>query len=125
MIAATLHGPDYWAPNHDETTIEVFNTLEDVIEALFQRYSANGAYDLHYTTLDGKEHDVRFPTFGAGCALTCYLTDGDHPDRIYTEEGALEVLSAVHGGYWDYIVALDWAREDENQLIVTVLKSGV
>lgn len=123
MIAATFAGPNYFSPNHDESSIEVHPTLEDVIEALFQRYSSNGRYELHYTTLDGAEHDVAFPGVEEDTSMTCYLTDGDNPDRIFTEAGVLEVLSAVHGGHWDYKVTL--MHNEQGTLTAAVERAGI
>lgn len=123
MIAATFHSPMYSPPNNDESSIEVFPTLKDVIEALFSRYTSNGKYEQHYTTLDGKEHDAAFPNVEAGTYLTCYLTDGDHPDRIFTEDGVMEVLSAVHGGHWDYTVSL--VESEQGSLVCQVERAGI
>ena len=61
MIAATFHGPNYWAANHDETTVEIYDDLGQVIEALFDRTDSNGRRDCSYDTLDGAHHSVRFP----------------------------------------------------------------
>lgn len=107
MIAATLSGPSYFSPNHDEHNIEVFATLQDVIEALLNRYAANGQYELAYTTLDGVEHSTRFPSFDVGTTFTCYLLGVNYQSPALRQDEVDEVLTAVHNHGWEYTVTLD------------------
>jgi hypothetical protein len=128
MIAATLRGPSYSPINYDFDSIEVFPTLEDVIEALFERYSANGRSAVMYETLDSKHHLMQFPDFGAGMSFTCYRMPEPDPDPEITatealESARLEVHTAVHGGWHDYIVTL--AESGEGTLVVQVERAGI
>lgn len=121
MIAAILNGPSYGAPNHDERTIEVFNHLGEVIDALFDRYSSNGKRTCDVVTLDGKIERTLFPTFGEGCQFTCY--EVSDPSLANRETLVMEVLTAVHGGHWDYDVEL--IATDSELLTVNIEKAGV
>lgn len=126
MIAAVLNGPSYGAPNHNERTIEVFDHLGEVIDALFDRYSSNGKRTCDVRTLDGGHALTLFPTFGEGCQFTCYEVLA--PSLVTRTAGeresiVMEVLTAVHGGHWDYNVELTLA--DNGMLAVTVEKAGV
>lgn len=126
MIAAILSGPNYWAPNHDEHSIEVFNHIGEVVEAMFDRYASNGKRTCDVVTLDGKITKTLFPTFGEGCQFTCYevpsvsLTNGV---KGTYEEIVMEVLTAVHGGHWDWDVEL--IATDSELMTVNVEKAGV
>lgn len=124
MIAATLHGPNFWAPNYDFDTIEVFPSLEEVIEALFDRYSSNGQRDCKAEYLDGHFSNLLYPTFGAGTYFTCYLLpDVDEEDEDAVEGRRLEAHTAVHGGWRDYTVTL--VESEEGSLVVTVERAGI
>lgn len=130
MIAATFHGTNYSPPNYDFDTIEVFPSLEEVIEALFDRYSANGKRTCPATYLDGSGSHVYYPTVEAGTYFTCYRMPEPDPDPDVTATEALEgvrleVHTAVHGGWKDYTVTLDWSRHDDEQLVVAVEKAGI
>ena len=124
MIAATFHGSSYAPPNYDFDTIEVFDTLEDVIEALFDRYASNGQRLIDSTFLDGSGQSVYWPTVGEGDYFTCYRTTPiDEADEDAVEGRRLEVHTAVHGGWHDYTVTL--AGGYDGSLMVTVLKAGL
>ena len=124
MIAATFHGPNYFTPNNDESSIEVHDTLEDVIEALFDRYSSNGRRHVSYTMLDGKHYDVLFPGVEAGTYFTCFLLS-EHVtrDTIHSDEDIEEVMTAVHGGHWDYTVSL--VEAEQGSLVCQVERAGI
>ena len=124
MIAATLHGPNYFSPNYDFDTIEVFPSLEEVVQALFERYSSNGRHQCEATYLDGHTESALYPAFG-GAYFVCYLLTQEAGSHELTEGMRMEAHTAVHGGWRDYTVALDWAREDEDKLIVTVDRAGI
>jgi hypothetical protein len=128
MIAATFHGASYAPPNYDFDTIEVFPSLEDVIEALFDRYSSNGKRLVESTYLDGHTTDVYWPTVQVGDGFTCYRMPEPDPDPEITatealESARLEVHTAVHGGWHDYIVTL--AESGEGTLVVQVERAGI
>ena len=112
MIAATLHGPNYWAPNHDEHTIEVFENLGAAIEALIERYRSNGQRQCEISYLDGTTESSLFPAFEIGTYLQCYTIEG-HVDRIPDEVQVMNTLSAVHGGYRDWALFLSTAEGDD------------
>ena len=124
MIAATFHGASY-APSYDFDTIEVFPSLEQVIEALFDRYSSNGQRKIDSTYLDGSTQSVYWPTVGAGDYFTCYLhgdvTEEEGEDAL--EGMRLDIHTAVHGGWKDYTVTLD--ESDEGTLRVIVERAGI
>lgn len=124
MIAATMHSPSYAPPNYDFDTIEVFPSLEEVIEALFDRYSANGQRLCPATYLDGSGSSVYYPTFDPGSYFTCYLLpDVDEADEDEVEGRRLTAHTAVHGGWKDYTVTL--AESDEGTLRVIVERAGI
>lgn len=124
MIAATFHGASYAPPSYDFDTIEVFDTLEDVIEALFERYSSNGQRQCDSTYLDGSTQSCCWPTVGAGDSFVCYRTTPiDESDEEAVEGRRLEVHTAVHGGWRDYTVTLD--ESDEGTLRVIVERAGI
>ena len=106
MLVATLHGPNYWAPNHDEDSIELFPDLAAAIEALFERYAANGHSTCHVEYLSGKTEDVIFPVFSEGHYFIVHeLTCSN--DRPLTEESIVDALGMVHGGVFDWTLILD------------------
>jgi hypothetical protein len=124
MIAATFAGPNYFSPSYDETSIEVFSTLEDVIEALFDRYSSNGKREVAYETLDGRRHSTHFPGVEAGTAFTCFLLSEPVTWDNYADEENIEtVMTAVHGGWKDYTVTL--VESEQGSLLVTVERAGI
>lgn len=126
MIAATFHSLHYSPPNYDFDTIEVFASLEEVIEALFERYSSNGRRLIDSTYLDGHTESVYWPTVEAGASFTCYLMEGD---SLFTDfpdihEGImLGVHTAVHGGWKDYTVTL--VESEQGSLVAMVERAGI
>lgn len=130
MIAATFHGAHYSPPSYDFDSIEVFPSLEDAIEALFDRYSSNGRRLIDSTYLDGSGTSVYWPTVEIGDSFNCYRMPyvDDNDDTITAEEaleGArLEVHAAVHGGWWDYKIALTSAG-DNDDVAIEVTKAGI
>jgi len=124
MIAATLKGPSYQPINYDFDSIEVFNSLEDVIEALFERYSSNGQRTCAATYLDGSGTDVYYPDFGAGMTFTCYRLNTSEPivDELH-EDTVMEAHTAVHGGWHDYIVTL--TESEQGTLTAVVERAGI
>ena len=123
MIAATFHGTHYSPPNYDFNTIEVFPSLEQVIEALFDRYSANGKREIRAEFLDGHTEEAYWPNVGAGDSFTCYLLTQEEGTTHLTEQMVMEAHTAVHGGWKDYTVTL--ASSDEGTLRVIVERAGI
>jgi hypothetical protein len=122
MIAATLHGPSYDSINYDFDSIEVFASLEEVIEALFERYSSNGQFTCEAAYLDGHTDSTYYPAFDPGTYFTCYRI-ADIEDDTDLEGQRLEAHTAVHGGWRDYTVTL--VQSEEGALSVTVEKAGI
>ena len=127
MIAATFRSPNYSPPNYDFDTIEVFPSLEDVIEALFDRYSSNGQREIHSEFLDGHSESVLMPNVEAGASFTCYrhnaeLPAGDDLEPL-DEDVVLEIHTAVHGGWKDYTVTLQTGHFGD--VVVEVQKAGI
>lgn len=103
MIAATFHGPNHFLPNHDESTIEVFENIGHAMSALFDRYDAKGERDLPVRYLNGNHGNIPFRFVELGDSFECYkLTEG--PDHVGND--AVEALTAVHTGLWDYRLRL-------------------
>jgi hypothetical protein len=102
MIAATFHGPNYDASVHDESTIEVFQSLGHAMSVLFDRYDSNGLWQLPVETLDGKRDEVYFPVVTEGHYFKCYSIPGDD----LTDDTVLDALTAVHTGVPDYTLSL-------------------
>ena len=123
MIAATFHGAHYSPPNYDFDTIEVFASLEQVIEALFDRYSANGQRTIDSTYLDESKKSTFWPNVEAGDSFNCYLIAQEGDTYGLTEQMALDAHCAVHGGWKDYTVTLD--ESDEGTLRVIVERAGI
>lgn len=105
MIAATLHGPSYFSPNHDETSIELFPTLGDAIAALIDRYHSNGRRHCPVATLDGHDWELLFPAFDEGTGFACYRAAG-FDDLPREELDTEQILTAVHGGHHDFTLTL-------------------
>ncbi|QWY82833.1 hypothetical protein PP641_gp093 [Arthrobacter phage SilentRX] len=123
MIAATFHGAHYAPPNYDFDTIEVFPSLEDAIDALFDRYASNGRRLIDSRFLDGSGQSVFWPTVEIGDSFKCYRVPGFRDVEIGEGE-RLEVHTAVHGGWWDYEITLASAG-DNDDVAVTVTKVGI
>lgn len=123
MIAATYSGPNYSPPNYDFNTIEVFDSLEEVIEALFDRYSSNGQRTVDSTYLDGHTENTFWPNVEAGATFICYLLTQEEGTTGLTEQMVMEAHTAVHGGWRDYTVTLD--ESDEGTLRVIVERAGI
>lgn len=118
MIAATLTGPNYqFLPSHDERTIEVFDTLEDAIVALIERYHANGRTSMSYQYLDGSNCIALFPAFGEDTSFTCYSVAGALEGKP-TEEQVMDALTDVHSLVWTWKLTLVGAGD--GQVAVTV-----
>lgn len=123
MIAATFHGKNYSPPNYDFDTIEVFPSLEQVIEALFDRYSANNKRPVDSAYLDGSSKHTFWPNVEAGDGFTCYLLTPEEGQTELNEDLVMEAHTAVHGGWKDYTVTL--AESDEGTLRVIVERAGI
>lgn len=124
MIVATFHGPNHFLPNHDESTIEVFENIGHAISALFDRYD-NGArvhQPVHY--LNGSHDYVLFPFVEVGDYFDCYRLSEDATDGSLSEEGVIEALTAVHGGLRDYRLTLmrPFGAMDNGTISVSVEK---
>lgn len=126
MIAATFHGPNYWSPNHDESTIEVFESMGHAMAALFERYDAHGKRPLPVRYLDGNHGNIRFPNVEYGTGMDCYAIDSDLPPLGQPIDGAavLDALSDVHMNIWDYRLTLmpPFGRETSGSVAVSVAR---
>lgn len=122
MIAATFHGSSY-ATTYDVNTIAVYPSLEEVIDALFERYTANGQRTITTTYLDGHTENTYWPSVGVGDYFTCYLMSNNFSSPALKEEAILDIHSAVHGGWRDYTVTLD--ESDQGDLRVIVERAGI
>jgi hypothetical protein len=123
MIAATFHGPNHFLPNHDESTIEVFDNIGHAISALFDRYDAKGERPLPARYLDGNGGDIPFRFVEKGDSFECYVIPDDFADEAMPgmDEGVIEdALTAVHIGLWNYRLVLRLA--DDRSAYVTVEK---
>jgi len=123
MIAATFHGASYAPPNYDFNAIEVFPSLEEVIEALFDRYSSNGQRKIDSAYLDGSKQSVFWPTVGAGDSFNCYLLTQEEGTTGLTEQMVLDAHTAVHGGWKDYTVTL--VESEQGSLVAMVERAGI
>jgi hypothetical protein len=123
MIAATFHSTHYSPPNYDFDTIEVFPSLEEVIEVLFDRYSSNGKRIIESTYLDGHAENVAWPTVEAGAYFTCYLLTAEESSAGITEDQRMEAHTAVHGGWKDYTVTL--VESEQGSLVCQVERAGI
>jgi hypothetical protein len=120
MIAATFHGPNHFLPNHDESTIEVFENIGHAISALFDRYESHGDRNLEVRYLNGGKWRVPFPHVEKGDSFECYKIeslDGSVPPG---DDAIEEALTGVHTGLWDYRLVLRLA--DDRSVYVTVEK---
>lgn len=123
MIAATFHGANYSPPNYDFNTIEVFPSLEQVIEALFDRYSSNGQRQVESAFLDGHTENAFYPNVEVGSSFTCYLLTQEEGTTGLTEQMVMEAHTAVHGGWKDYTVTL--AESEQGSLVAMVERAGI
>lgn len=123
MIAATFTGPNYSLLSDDLDTIEIFPTLEDVIEALFDRHSSNGQRLINSRFLDNSGQSVYWPNVEAGARFTCYLHELPLPSVRLPEDVIMDIRTAILGGWWDYTVTL--AESDQGSLVATVERAGI
>lgn len=106
MIVATFHGPNHFLPNHDESTIEVFENIGHAISALFDRYDKGQRWPLRSHYLNGTYADILFPFVEVGDYFDCYQInslDGSTPPG---DDAIEDALTAVHGGLMDYRLTL-------------------
>jgi len=106
MIVATFHGPNHFKPNHDESTIEVFENIGHAISALFDRYDTGRQFPVPVRYLDGNKANTIFPFTELGDGFDCYrinTLDGSTPPG---DDAIEDALSAVHVGVWDYRLTL-------------------
>jgi hypothetical protein len=124
-LAATFHSPNYAPPNYDFDTIELFTSLEECIEALFDRYSSNGQRECEAVFLDGHSTSTLYPNVEAGASFTCYLLrESADPENPEEWEGVvLEAHTAVHGGWRDYTVTL--VESEQGSLVCMVERAGI
>jgi hypothetical protein len=106
MIACTFHGPNHFVPNHDESTIEVFENMGHAISALFDRYDAQGERPLPVRYLDGMHGDIPFRFVELGDSFECYKLPTNWQSPILRAEAIENTLTAVHVGVWDYRLML-------------------
>ena len=130
MIAATFHGPNYYSPNDDESSIEVFDSLGHAMSALFDRYDKGDRENLPVRYLNGNFGATLFPVVTKGHYLRCYRLDWDLPAQEngpLPEDVVLDVLSAVHYGVADYVLTLTnpFGTESEDTVAVTVSRMMV
>ncbi len=119
MIVATFHGPNHFRPNHDESTIEVFENIGHAISALFDRYDQGKTYPQPVRYLDGNHGNIIFPFTEEGDSFECYKLDGSAPPMGHELQVNMG-LEAVHQGLWDYRLVLRLA--DDASVYVTVEK---
>jgi hypothetical protein len=105
MIAATFHGPNH-SPNHDESSIEVFDNIGHALAALFERYDANGRRHLPVRFLNGNHGDIIFPVVTEGHYFECYRIDSLDNSVPPGDEVIEDALTAVHVGVPDYTLTL-------------------
>lgn len=106
MIVATFHGPNHFLPNHDESTIEVYENIGHAISALFDRYDKGRTWPQPVRYLNGTGGDIVFPFVEVGDYFDCYLIPDDFA-AMEGDEGIMqEGLEAVHGGLMDYRLTL-------------------
>lgn len=109
MIVATFHGPNHFRPNHDESTIEVFENIGHAMSTLFDRYDAHGEQAMPVLYLNGGKWRVPFPHIELGDYFECYKVEAKaihHEYPAIADEQVQEVLTAVHAGLWDYRLKL-------------------
>jgi hypothetical protein len=106
MIAATFHGPNHFRPNHDESTIEVFDNIGHAISALFERYDNKGEHNLPVRYLNGGKWRVPFPHVELGDWFQCYQINSAPVPQHIGNDAVLDALTAVHGDMWDYRLRL-------------------
>jgi hypothetical protein len=105
IVAATFHGPEHDKPNHDESSIEVFDNLGEVITTLFERHLTYGARPLPIRFLSGAHGNIPFLGIEPGHYFKCWVLDSMTlpPIEQDPDEGTiLDVLTTVHLGSPDY-----------------------
>jgi hypothetical protein len=108
MIAATFHGLNHYIPNHDESSIEVFENIGHAISALFDRYESHGERNLEARYLNGGKWRRAFHA-ELGDSFECYLIDaplGTNQGGHISDDTVLDALTAVHAGLWSYKLRL-------------------
>lgn len=110
MYAAALFGPSYDTSNgHDLEHLEMFDTVGQAIEAMFDRHRAHGRQSFNITNANGYNMALMFPAFGAGTALQLFDVGFLRP---HTESRKLELLDRVAAGLWDWYLILEHNGSD-------------
>ena len=124
MIVATFHGQNHFHPNHDESTIEVFENIGHAISALFDRYDKGQRVHQPVHYLNGSRTYTLFPFVVVGDYFDCYLIhslDGSTPPG---DDAIEDALTAVHGGLRDYRLTLmrPFGAMDSDSISISVEK---
>jgi hypothetical protein len=124
MIGATFHGPNHFVPNHDESTIEVFENIGHAISALFDRYDKGERWPQPVHYLNGNHGDILFPLVEVGDYFDCYRIDSLDGSTPPGDEAIEDALTAVHGGLRDYRLTLmrPFGAMDNGTISVSVEK---
>jgi hypothetical protein len=109
MYAATLFGPSYDTSNgHDAENIEVFGTVGQAIEAMFDRHRAHGRRPLNVDVLTGYSMALTFPAFTEGTAMQLYDIGSLLPRR----KNLPAVIERINSGQWDWYLILEHNGSD-------------
>lgn len=112
MIVATFHGPNHFQPNHDESTIEVFDNIGHAMSALFDRYDRGRTWPQPVRYLNGNHGDILFPFTEVGDGFDCYQIDSLDGSNPPGDDAIEDALTAVHGGLMDYRLTLTRGAND-------------
>lgn len=105
MYAATLFGPSYDTSNgHNEDNIEVFDTVGQAIEAMFDRHRLHGRYPAHMDMISGYSQALIFPAFGAGTAMQLYEIGFLLPRN---DEEIQKIIERIDSCNWDWYLILE------------------
>lgn len=128
MIAAVItSNPHYFAPNHTERTIEVFENLDAVIKTHLERVDAGGRTPIRIRYLNGDRDAQTCPLWNEGTAFECFeIGSSDftqHPALRHLNEALVEdVLTRVHTKSPDWVAVLQ--RDDRNDMLGVQVTRG-
>lgn len=104
MYAATLFGPSYDTSNgHNAENIEVFDTVGQAIEAMFDRHRQHGRYPCNVNLLTGYSQALTFPGFTAGTAMQLY----DIGFLLPYGDKLPAAVERINSGEWDWYLILE------------------
>jgi hypothetical protein len=102
-VVATLHGPNYFTPNHDFGSIEVHASVQAAAESLLYRRQTHGARPATVEFLDGTIRTDYYPTM-EGCYLKVWRPYWNEDRDVFAQEAHTLIHNTDRADYYVYLV---------------------